>query len=58
MDAMKKHILDDEQHAPFTMPTWQEIERMRHGIELVKRRNAEASPLLSLINTHERNNEL
>lgn len=58
MDAMKKHILDDEQHAPFTMPTWQEIERMRRGVEQVKRKNAEASPLLRLINTHEGNNEL
>jgi len=53
MDAMKKHILDDEQHAPFTMPTAYEVERMRHGIEQVKARNAQASPLLRLVTTHE-----
>ena len=58
MDAMKKHILDDEQHAPFTMPTWQEVERMRHGIEQIKARNVQASPRPQLVTTHEGNNEL
>lgn len=53
MDAMKKTPFDDEQHAPFTMPTELEVSRMRHGIELVKRKNAEASPLLRLVTTHE-----
>lgn len=53
MEAMQKTQFDDEQHAPFTMPTEREVERVRRGIELVKRKNAEASPLLRLVTTHD-----
>jgi len=58
MDAMTKHILDDEQHAPFTMPTTLEVELSRRGIEAIKDRNKRATPILQLVTTHEGNNEL
>lgn len=57
-EDMQKTHFDDEQHAPFTMPTWQEVERMRLGIEQVKARNVQTSPRPQLVTTHEGNNEL
>lgn len=48
----------DEQHAPFTAPTPAEIARAREGVEEIKRRNREATPVIKAVASHEGGNEL